>query len=202
MYTRRRRTGSRDGDRRLGLTHLRSIRSGYTAIDVLTTIAALIIWLGAMVSLARHVRASSAEDVTKDLLRHLDEAMSIYISINSLPKIPPFIPENPAGNSTNPLNIDESGLARLAEVNNQSVVRLLKANHVFPTERFDDLSISYYDGLTVRDAWGSPIVFMGHMHPAIGMAANGWFFFSAGPDRKYTTRGDNLYSYELPGLDK
>jgi len=171
-------------------------RSGYTAVDVLTTFAALLILLGTMVSLARHVRASSADDVTKDLLRQMDEAMARYVARNGglPPDIAPFIPDDR-------LVVDEPGLARAAEVNSQAVVRLLKINHVFPAEHFDGLSISYYDGLTVRDAWGSPIVFMPHMHPAVGMAAKGWFFFSAGPDRKYTTKPDNLYSYELPGLD-
>jgi type IV pilus assembly protein PilC len=56
----------------------------------------------------------------------------------------------------------------------------------------------YYDEVRVRDAWGSPIVFMTHMHPAIGMTSKGWFFFSAGPDRQYLTRDDNLYSYDQP----
>jgi hypothetical protein len=177
-------------------TPRRRVRFGYTAVDVLTTFAALLILLGTMVSLARHVRASSADDLTKDLLRRMDEAMARYVARNDgvPPNIQAFIPDDM-------LVVDESGLARAAEVNSQAVVRLLKANHVFPTERFEDLSISYYDGLTVRDAWGSPIVFMPHMHPAVGMAAKGWFFFSAGPDRKYTTKPDNLYSYELPGVD-
>jgi hypothetical protein len=35
------------------------------------------------------------------------------------------------------------------------------------------------------------------MHPAIGMAPeNRYFLFSAGPDRRYLTRDDNLYSYD------
>jgi hypothetical protein len=93
---------------------------------------------------------------------------------------------------------DDAGLV----ADRSSVIRLLKAYHAFPSELFDDLSISYYDGQCVRDAWGSPIVFMASMNPAVGMAAKGWFFFSAGPDRKYTTKSDNLYSYELPGLDQ
>ena len=54
-----------------------------------------------------------------------------------------------------------------------------------------------YDEVTLRDAWGTPIVFMPAMHPAIGMAlGNRPFFVSAGPDRMFRTLEDNLYSYE------
>jgi hypothetical protein len=91
-----------------------------------------------------------------------------------------------------------------------------------------DLPISLYNGRTLADAWGNPIVFMADQHPAIGMAplkgydpstgagagASGAgtlssssspptdgrerasFFVSAGPDGRYLTREDNLYSYE------
>ena len=40
-------------------------------------------------------------------------------------------------------------------------------------------------------------MYMPHMHPLIGMPfGDVHFFFSAGPDRKFLTRDDNLYSYE------
>jgi type II secretory pathway pseudopilin PulG len=172
-------------------------RAGYTLVEMLTTVAALLIGLGLMVSLARHVRASSADDLTKDILRNLDLAMAHYVAANNglPPAVPPFIADQET-------RVDEGALAIRAESNNQATVELLKKYHVFPAERFEDLSISYYDGQTVNDAWGSPIVFMPHMHPAVGMAAKGWFFFSAGPDRQYTTKSDNLYSYELPGVER
>jgi type II secretory pathway pseudopilin PulG len=176
---------------------IRRFRGGYTVVEMLATVAALLIVLGLMVSLTRHVRASSADEVTKDLLRRLDQAMARYARQNggAPPDLPPFISGQAAV-------VDEAPLARRAEINSESVVHLLKVYHVFPAEQFDDLPVWYYDSLTVRDAWGSPIVFMSSMQPAIGMAAKGWFFFSAGPDGKYTTKADNLYSYELPGLDQ
>jgi prepilin-type N-terminal cleavage/methylation domain-containing protein len=167
---------------------------GYTLVELLATIAALAILLSAMVSLSRHVRASSAIDLTKDLLRRLDEAMALYVQQNDHLSL--GVPEL----ITDGGSIQEQPLAARAQANNQAVVRLLKAAHVLPVQRFDDLSIAYYDGFTVRDAWGSPIVFMDRMHPAIGMAAKGWFFFSAGPDRAYTTKSDNLYSYEVQNI--
>jgi hypothetical protein len=62
---------------------------------------------------------------------------------------------------------------------------------------FSDLSIANYNEVNVLDAWGSPIVYMPSQHEKIGMASGDRsFFFSAGPDRRYLTRQDNLYSYE------
>jgi hypothetical protein len=176
---------------------MRQSRHAYTLVEMLTTVAGLVILLGMMVGLARHVRATSAEDVTKDLLRRLDEAMGQYIrdrNGGAIPAIPLFIPQESTA--------EQDILTHSAEENSRRVVRLLQTNHALSADPFADLSIAYFDGSVVRDAWGNPIVFMPRMHPAIGMAAKGWFFFSAGPDRKYTTKTDNLYSYELPGLDE
>ena len=176
-----------------------SCRRAYTSVEFLITVALLFIVLELMVNLARHVRAASADETTKNLLQRLDEAMALYVRKNGdLPVgIPPLIDEGRTQAAG-----DEAPLARRARVNNEAVVRLLKSARLFPAGRFEDLSVSYYDGSTVRDAWGNPIVFMPHMDPAVGMAAKGWFFFSAGPDRKYTTKPDNLYSYELPGVGR
>ena len=66
-----------------------------------------------------------------------------------------------------------------------------------PPDLFGPVGGSMYDEVTLRDAWGTPIVFMPAMHPAIGMAlGNRPFFVSAGPDRMFRTLEDNLYSYE------
>ena len=46
-------------------------RAGYTLLEMLTTIAALIIVLGLMVGLARSVRSASAQELTKDLPENL-----------------------------------------------------------------------------------------------------------------------------------
>jgi type II secretory pathway pseudopilin PulG len=161
-------------------------------IEALTAVAILVIVVGLMVSLSRHVRAASADVLTKEVLRRLDAAMAAYVRQNgTIPVIPPFI-----GDQQIPPEIQ---LRRPAERNDEAFVRALKSAGLL-TGRFDDLSIAYYDEARVRDAWGSPIVFMSHMHPAIGMNPKGWFFFSAGPDRQYLTRDDNLYSYDQPAV--
>ncbi|MGA2582748.1 MAG: type II secretion system protein [Tepidisphaeraceae bacterium] len=167
-------------------------RAGFTIVEMLTTVAVLIIVLGLMVSLARHVRAASAEQSTRDILHQLDEAMAIYIQRNDgqLPDVPLLLSDN--------INVPAENELKLAALrNNQAFVRALN-NAGLLAGRFDDLSIAYFDETQVRDAWGTPIVFMPHMHPAVGMNPRGWFFFSAGPDRQFLTREDNLYSYEQP----
>ncbi|MGA3066535.1 MAG: type II secretion system protein [Tepidisphaeraceae bacterium] len=172
------------------MNRLRRNFGGFTLTEMLTTVAVLIILLGLMVSLARHVRLSASDQLTRDILHRLDEAMAVYIHLNdeAVPDIPPFIDDSHGLPG-------EAALQRSALVNNESFVRILNSQGLL-SDRVSDLSIEYYDDVHVFDAWGSPIVFMAKMHPAVGMNAKGWFFFSAGPDGRYLTRDDNLYSYD------
>ena len=170
----------------------------FTLIEMLTTVAVLVIVLGLMVSLARDVRTRSAERLTKDLLARLDTLVEQYRRpLRALPedqrKIYPVVhamvtPE--AGN-------DEPKLRDNAAANNRELIRTLKSQMDLASGVFSDLSIANYNEVNILDAWGSPIVYMPSQHPLIGMAAGDRsFFFSAGPDRRYLTRQDNLYSYE------
>lgn len=95
-------------------------------------------------------------------------------------------------------HLDESALLAAAEFNNRDFVQILRAESAGTLpELFGPLGGTMVDEATLRDAWGTPIVFMPGQHPSIGMAlGNRPFFFSAGPDRKFTTLEDNLYSYE------
>jgi len=168
---------------------------GYTLVEMLTTISVLVIVLGLMVSLARRVRAQSAELVTKEVLIKLDRLMAEYQARNGgdLPPIDPFIREDV------PTLPDEESLRHAAMSNNKAFVRLLRSQEALSRE-FSDLPVRLYDETCIRDDWGNPIVFMPHRHKDIGMAMRDrYFFFSAGPDGKYLTRDDNLYSYESSG---
>ena len=162
-----------------------------------TTVAVLVIVLGLMVSLARYVRNELAVEVTKDLLHRLDALMQQYASRhNDLPRVSPFIPASQAAAAKDPS--DEQELRRNAEANNRSFVLALRAEGLLGDEAFGGgLPQSIYNDMMIRDAWGSPIVFMPSMHEGIGMALRDKpFFFSAGPDQNYLTQQDNLYSYE------
>ncbi len=167
-------------------------RHGFTLIELLTSIAVLVIVFGLMVSLSNFVRNNSATDLTVSLLRKMDDQLAQYSARfgGQFPPVPAFIPET---------GENEATLAKIARQNNEAMVRALGSQANLGATVFAELPASVYDpeSHTLRDAWGSPIVFMPSMHPAIGMALdNRRFFFSAGPDRKYLTREDNLYSYE------
>jgi prepilin-type N-terminal cleavage/methylation domain-containing protein len=173
---------------------------GYTLIEMLTTIAVLVIVLGLMVSLARRVRSQSARALTERVLLKLDDLMQQYVSrYHRLPIVPSFVPAEPVAKGVwQPL--DEPTLQRQALRNNRELLRALRSQTDLAGRAFSDLPISVYDEATLRDAWGTPIVFMPSFHPAIGMAPNDrYFFVSAGPDGHFLTRDDNLYSYEAPG---
>jgi hypothetical protein len=185
---------------------------------MLTVVAALIILLGLMVSLAWDVRRQSSERLTKDLLRKLDVLMAQYVARHKqLPQVTALIEARVAGHatsrptaptawpSTRPADEDlpdEETLLAAAEMNNREVVTALRTDAAGAgagpsSELFGPLNGPVYDEVTLRDAWGTPIVFMAEMHPAIGMAlGNRPFFLSAGPDRSFRTLEDNLYSYE------
>ena len=169
----------------------------FTLIEMLTTVAVLVIVLGLMVSLARDVRTRSADRLTKDLLARLDTLVEQYRRpLRSLPeeqrKIYPAVHALVTADAS-----DEPKLRDNAAANNRELIRTLKSQMDLAGGVFSDLSIANYNEVNVLDAWGSPIVYMPSQHPLIGMAAGDRsFFFSAGPDRRYLTRQDNLYSYE------
>lgn len=176
---------------------IRLRRSGaYTLVEMLTTIAVLVIAMGLMVSLARRVRAQSAESVTKSLLRSLDTLMSQYYGrYHRLPTISPFVPPGLAEGQSP----DEQTLQHTAIRNNRELLHVLRGQADLTSRAFADLPISIYDEATLRDAWGTPIAFMPVFHAAIGIApGNRCFFVSAGPDGHFLSRDDNLYSYEGP----
>lgn len=165
-------------------------RRAYTLLEMLTTIAALVIVLGLMVSLARHVRSTEAERLTRDVCQRLDQAMAQYIREHNAGKTP-VVPALLAKGA------DEARLADTAAANNQAVVELLRKAAAPADSPLADLQAAVYDGHSVRDAWGSPIVFMPTGDQAVSIAPNNrWFFVSAGPDQRYLTTLDNINSYQ------
>jgi len=178
------------------------LAAGFTLLEMLTTIAALMIVFILMVSLANRVRGVSADNVTKAALRRLEDALAQYRkhANGALPAVTPLVaPIVGGGPAARP---DEAALRAAAAANNQDVVRALRAGGGggFSAKLAAELPASLYDDRTVRDAWGSPIAFLPKFDPDIGMALGDRpFFVSAGPDRRYLTREDNLYSYEESG---
>ena len=168
---------------------------------MLTTVALLVIILGLMVSLARDVRNRSADAMTKQILHRLDVLVNQYRA-KALPNLPlseqmkhPVV-RTFIGPGEDEL--DEGQLREHAVENNKELVRTLKQYFDLSAPgALNELSIANYNEVAVLDAWGRPVVYMPGQHPLVGMASsNRSFFFSAGPDRRYRSRPDNLYSYE------
>jgi type II secretory pathway pseudopilin PulG len=169
----------------------RPFRSAYTLIEMLTTVAVLIIVLGLMISLARHVRSRASNDLTREILLKLDVLMQQYWQRNAshLPEVRPLVPAEGT--------FDEASIRRSAPGNNVDFLQALRRQENLAAEAFSDLPETIYNEASLHDAWGSPITFMAKGQREIGTAPQDrFFFFSAGPDRRYLTREDNLYSYE------
>lgn len=185
------------------------LRSAFTLIEMLTTVAVLIILLGVMVSLARHVRERSASQLTRDVLTRLTEGLDRYADRQPAHALPTALPLV-AAPSTRPVTTmpipGEAMLQTNAAINNQQLIRALQQMRDSSTQRsladefLTDLPPACYDRRrgVLRDAWGTPIVFMPPNALNVGIAPQDRpFFFSAGPDRQFSTKDDNLYSYEI-----
>jgi prepilin-type N-terminal cleavage/methylation domain-containing protein len=168
------------------------IRNGFTLLEMLTTVAVLVIVLGLMVDLAGYVRNRSATDLARQLLTNLDSVMRIYHDrYQAYPPVHPFT-------ASADLSEDEETLLRNARQNNHDFVAAMSAAGLLTPDKVNGLSATFFDGTSLHDAWDMPIVFMPASHGKIGMAPGGrGFFFSAGPDRQYKRREDNVYSYEV-----
>jgi hypothetical protein len=169
---------------------------------MLTTVTALVILLGLMVSLARYVRSRSSEELTRTLLARLERAggaakadPAVLAKLTAeLQKVQPLVRPEEAAASHNP---SEGEMWGRAHVNSEGYVKACQS--VLGPRSLDSLPLSLYDGRYVRDAWGTPVVYMAPLAPNVGLRPqNRAFFVSAGPDRKFSTVFDNLYSYEQP----
>jgi len=171
-------------------------RRAYTLLEMLATVAALVILLGLMVDLARYVRNDSSVKLTKHLLYECDVLLNQYLQHHAgqLPMVASF--------TDGSADLNEADLQRRAIANNRDFVAALRVEAAGDAAAFGGLPESIYNEATLRDAWGMPIIFMPAMNREIGIAPqNRPFFFSAGPDRRYLTQDDNLYSYEERATD-
>ena len=167
-------------------------RAGFTLIEMLTTVAALVILLGLMVSLARFVRNRSAELLTRDVLGRLETFMSQQPGLTEkLKDVPPLV----VGGGVEAA--EPEALRDAALENSRAFVKVART---VDRRVFRDLPMSVFDEVTFRDAWGTPVAYMPPGAANIGIAPRERFFFlSAGPDRDFTTLLDNVYSYERAG---
>jgi hypothetical protein len=150
-----------------------------------------------MVSLARYVRNELAVEATRDLLHRLDAMVQQYMARHDgkIPEVEPFVPPAIPADALP----DEQTLQQRAIANNRGIIEALRQDGLLQDEAFGRLPESSFNPGEpgIRDAWGTPIAFMPSMHQGIGMALQDRpFFFSAGPDLRFLTQENNLYSYE------
>jgi len=164
---------------------------------MLTTVAALVIILGLMVSLARYERGRSAEDLMRDVLSRLDTLLANHDVVENRPlqdalaAVPPLV----RSQGREP---EEQVLLFNARRNNEEFVKAFKKH--FGPKPFD-IPLTLYNPTknTLVDVWGTPIVYMPPDAFNVGIRPqHRTFFLSAGPDRKFSTVDDNLYSYNRP----
>jgi hypothetical protein len=164
-------------------------KSGFTLLDMLTTVAGLVIVLGMMMSLARYVRGRSAETLTRRVLGQLDRLVAQNPDLQGRLRGAPALME---GVETD--RAEEKMLANATE-NSQWLVKVwLKSS---AGDRLTQFPITVFDRKMLRDTWGTPIVYLPAGSSIYGMAPmQRSFFVSAGPDRKFSTLLDNIYSYD------
>lgn len=186
-------------------------RGGFTLVELLVTACVLLIVLSLAVSLSRHVRAQSARVLTSDVLVRAERLLDAYLSVRSadeLDRVTPLLLPGESvsdGRKAGPEAVlaEEAALLRRAVRNNREWLRLLMAG-VGPEllespDILGRLPLSIFDprSVSLRDAWGTPVVLVRTSHPVLGVSPGDTpFFLSAGPDRRFLTVADNLYSYE------
>jgi type II secretory pathway pseudopilin PulG len=171
-------------------------RRAYTLVELFLTLAVVMIILGLMMNMSKRVRSESADKATRKILSQLVVLLNQYqTTYGQLPPIRPFISDGQRPT--------EESLQSTALANNADLVRYLdlttlaKKNRSADDPLFSSLRQIDPNHCLLEDPWGSPIVFMRRQNPAIGMApGDAFFLLSAGPDKLYLTREDNLYSYE------
>lgn len=183
-------------------------------MELMLAVCLLTILLSLAVSLSRQVRAQSARALTSDVLVRLEMSLRAYSGKYGPGAIPAVVDMPTVASPAGPVADDRLAPA-LAERNNREFVRAVLALGPAGGEILAGLPAGCFDkfSLSVRDAWGTPVAFVRRIPvaPSGGEAERaGWaggafgmspgdapFFVSAGPDRRFSTRGDNLYSYEL-----
>lgn len=140
---------------------------GFGLLELATALSFLVIVLGLFVSLARYVRAGSAERITRRMLLAAEtrlEAADRRVETGLQP------PSAGAG---------EAAWTAYAMGTNRTIGKILG-----------------YDEI-VCDGWGHPIAYLPAGTTGIGTApGNRPFFVSPGPDGRFLTQEDNVYSYE------
>jgi type II secretory pathway pseudopilin PulG len=165
-------------------------RRGFTLVEVAVMAAGVALLMGVAVSLSHSVRDRSSIELTRNILEQLERSAAAYTrQHHQPPAVTPLL--GVAGDET-----DEAKVMANAVKNNREALRVMAFSG-------SELPVTVYDPVrkSVRDAWGTPIALVAGKNPRLGLSPDDRpYFVSAGPDRKFLTREDNLYGYEGASL--
>lgn len=166
-----------------------SLRRGLGVIELLALVAILAVAFALMAATAGHVRSNSAMELTRKRMAALTEATAGLMERGIDPRTPITFPST--HNSDAAL---EDNLVRFALESSRRLGKSL-------AEQPESLLAKAIGTPELRDAWGRPIALLPQQFAAVGMAPeDGPFLVSAGPDGRFLTLSDNIYSYDLPAL--
>jgi hypothetical protein len=107
--------------------------------------------------------------------------------------IDPCLPITFPATSSTDANLEEN-LTRFASESSRNLGQTL-------SKHADSILVQAIGTPELRDAWGRPMALLPQQFPVVGMAPDdGPFLVSAGPDGRFLTLSDNIYSYDLPAL--
>ncbi|MGC4031297.1 MAG: hypothetical protein QM754_06065 [Tepidisphaeraceae bacterium] len=147
-------------------------RAGFGLLELLTSVAFLVILLGFAVSAARYVRSKDSAAAIRQQLAMLNGRLAAY----GLPAELPIFAENLTA-------ADEAAAP-------DRVLDQAKENA--------DLCADWLrvDRTSMTDPWGTPIVAIPGKHRARHVAAVQAVLDDAGPDGRFFTLSDNIYGYD------
>lgn len=149
----------------------------FTMLELVTACAGLVVILGLTVSLARYVRSNASLSAAREQLADLDR----HLALKGMPQDLPMFAE---------------GMTLQDEQEMPETIRVMARQNADRWATHFGLPAS-----ACFDPWGMPIVLIRKAHPNLGMAPRlRPFLMTAGPDNKYFTLADDIYSYELTQL--
>ena len=154
--------------------------------------------LALMVGTARHVRSASANELTRKRMLALADAAGKAISRG----VDPTLPMSEVLVTDAEARLQQFALRSSLRVDQALNDRGSATATPAMTPRLATAIVAATVGRPeLDDAWGRPIALMPRQEPSIGMAPDdGPFLVSAGPDGRFLTLSDNIYSYDLPVL--
>lgn len=158
-------------------------------IELLALVAILAVAFALMAATAGHVRSNSAMELTRKRMTALTAATADLLQRGIDPRLAVTFPST----SSTDTRLEEN-LGRFALESSRKLGKSL-------AEQPESLLAQAIGTPELRDAWGRPMALLPQQFPAVGMAPeDGPFLVSAGPDGRFLTLSDNIYSYDLPAL--